>query len=298
MKQFLTIICLLFFAFGISRASAVELSFDSPESKIGLGRSIALEVLVDFQGEAVNTLEGRILIPESFEVLNINTAGSVINFWIQEPKIETDGIHFSGIIPGGFGGQLSDGTGTGNTLEILKLILEAEKEDINSITVTDIKAFLNDGFGTETGVVAKLWLYEISKSYTGGGVEVIFDSEPPEDFKPEIARDETVFSGQYFVVFSTQDKESGIKRYEIAERRGIKTRNYSVLNWKIAKSPYILEDQKIRSYVYIKVIDNTGNERIVVISPRYLLGWQYYLLILVIIMGVSFVYIKTKLKIL
>lgn len=277
--------------------SAVELSFDSPVYKIGLGKFIAIDVLVDFQGEAINTLEGRIHVPESFDIVNTNTAGSVINLWIQEPKIEVNSVYFSGIIPGGFGSQLSDGTGIGNELEILTITLEAKREDANSITAGDTKALLNDGFGTETDIATKPWFYEISESYTGGGVEAVIDSEPPGNFKPEVTRSETVFSGQYFVVFSTQDKESGMKRYEVAEQRGRKTENYSVLDWKITKSPYILEDQTLRSYIYVKAIDNTGNEIIAVVPPHNLLVRYWYVLILfIIIVGISFAYTKTKRK--
>ena len=104
----------------------------------------------------------------------------------------------------------------------------------------------------------------------------LWDGDPPEAFGIQIAQDQTLFDGQWFAVFSTQDKGSGIDRYEIHET----TRAYDVheldtkqIPWIKAESPYVLHDQKLRRYVYVRAIDKAGNARVAAISPRYPLSW-------------------------
>jgi len=91
---------------------------------------------------------------------------------------------------------------------------------------------------------------------------VMIDTTKPEVFKPEIGKDSSVFEGKYFLSFSTNDKLSGIDHYELME-----TRNKKQETWKRAKSPYVLEDQSLRSKIFVKAVDKAGNEQISKISP-------------------------------
>ena len=62
----------------------------------------------------------------------------------------------------------------------------------------------------------------------------------------------------HFLIFSTTDKQTGIDCYEIKE--GEK-------DWKKEKSPYLLEDQTLRSIIKVRAVDKAGNERIIWIKP-------------------------------
>jgi hypothetical protein len=99
---------------------------------------------------------------------------------------------------------------------------------------------------------------------------------------PEITRDSSIFDNKWFLVFATQDKGSGIDHYEILETRSnIKAilinkkifLNYFKKQWKIGESPYMLNDQKLQSYIFVKAIDKAGNERIVKLKPQNPLLW-------------------------
>jgi hypothetical protein len=61
-----------------------------------------------------------------------------------------------------------------------------------------------------------------------------------------------VFDGNYYVVFSTVDKQSGLDHYEIFESGA----------WKAVSSPYKLRNQSLKGGVQIKAIDKAGNERL------------------------------------
>ncbi|MDZ4260605.1 MAG: hypothetical protein U1A25_02970, partial [Candidatus Sungbacteria bacterium] len=82
---------------------------------------------------------------------------------------------------------------------------------------------------------------------------------------------EALFEGKRFLVFATQDKISGLDYYTIKESR----QNFFTFfsKWSQAKSPYVLQDQELRSSIFVKAVDNAGNKRIVKIMPSNPLMW-------------------------
>jgi len=99
----------------------------------------------------------------------------------------------------------------------------------------------------------------------------MIDTVPPQDFTPEIGQDQAIFEGKYFLSFSTYDGLSGIDHYEVLEisdrQQATGDREQVTGEWKIAQSPYLLEDQTLNSVIKIKAIDKAGNERVAEITP-------------------------------
>jgi hypothetical protein len=104
----------------------------------------------------------------------------------------------------------------------------------------------------------------------------MIDSTPPEDFKPEIGKDPAIFEGKYFLSFTTADKTSGIDFFEVKEGKR---------NFKRAESPYLLENQELKSIIKVKAVDKAGNERIAEIIPPAT-PFPYGLIILILIIAV------------
>jgi len=128
------------------------------------------------------------------------------------------------------------------------------------------------------------------------------DTKPPEEFKPEIGRDPSVFGGKYFLSFATTDAMSGVDYYEILEepQKNIFTRFFSqnrrktlretAQNWKIGESPYLLEDQSLQSIIKVKAVDKAGNERLAeIIPPAKPFPWIKLLITVVIIIVLAVV---------
>ena len=104
-----------------------------------------------------------------------------------------------------------------------------------------------------------------------------------------MASSPSIFEGKYFLVFATQDKGSGISHYEAVEFRSrnlefkkllnkalqfITNSKFQILDsYKTAESPYVLRDQKLRSYIYVKAVDKNGNERIITLTPQNPVFW-------------------------
>ena len=141
--------------------------------------------------------------------------------------------------------------------------------------------------GTEANLRLKAGQYKILKEKSSKRVlekKLTEDKIPPEPFGILVLKDPQVFEGKYFITFNTQDKQTGIDHYEVKE--GNK-------DWKIAESPYLLEDQKLQSIIKVKAIDKAGNERVVEFSPYlpkkppFLL---YFIVFVLVLVGVSIIW--------
>lgn len=130
----------------------------------------------------------------------------------------------------------------------------------------------------------------------------MIDRTGPEEFYPSVEK----IDGKYAVVFATTDTLSGIDHYEIAElapKRFFEIGNNKeieeVENWLDEKSPYVLEDQRLSSHIFVRAVDVAGNTRVAEIAPSRKFGredvWSLVLLALVVVIG-SWVLIKRKAK--
>jgi len=287
--------CILIFAFCIEDiVYAAELNLISHTQEINVGQQFQVDVILNTEGEQINAIEGKITFPRDLlELKKINDGNSIINFWIEKPKSAPEGqIVFSGIVPGGY----NDSQGL-----ILSITFLAKKEGSGLIEIQNAKTLLNDGKGTEAKL--KIFNFQFSIFKESPAIQPLVpkikDLEPPENFKPEIASDPTIFKGKYFLVFATQDKGSGIDHYEVLESRNQKIENR---NWRTVESPYLLKDQKLKSFIYVKAVDKAGNERIATLAPRYSLKWyekwENWIIIIIVtfILYLLWKVIKSKIK--
>ena len=275
-QNYLLVVSSVFILFAASSVSATEFFFDSETKEARPGAGFQTYVLLNAENEEINAVEGKIIFsPELLELQTIKDGNSFVNFWIEKPKNENGVIIFSGITPGGY----KDAKGL-----IFSVIFRAKKEGEASVEISEAKALLNDGRGTETKTGVKKLLVSIRADISVPSWSVPKDAEPPETFRPEIARDESLFDGKWFLVFATQDKSSGIDHYEVKESR---QKIFTLFQkWVLAESPYILADQELRSFIFMKAIDKAGNERIAKINPQNPLGWyENYENWLIIILG-------------
>jgi hypothetical protein len=273
---------------------AAEISFDTKVQEINVGQQFQVNVILNTEGEELNAVEGNVIFPNDLATLKeIRDGNSIISFWIERPherqetrNKEQGEIMFSGIIPGGY--KETNGF-------LFSALFTAKTEGKGIIEFRNIRALKNDGLGTPANVKISNFQFNIKdvrRPYMDVRRPEIKDSEPPEDFKPEIASDPNIFDGKYFLVFAAQDKGLGIEHYEVLESRKQKIENR---RWETAGSPYLLKDQKLRSFIYVKVIDKAGNERIVSLAPRYPLKWYEFPLVwIIIILGVVILYIFRK----
>lgn len=252
---------MLFFA---SPVSATTMRANMLSTDIPLDQDVVIPIVLETGGELINAVEGVLYFESAgISMRDIRIGGSEVPFWIVSPVIENEEVRFSGVIPGG---RTDD-------VMLFSIVVRGDASGTAHLSAKGIRVLLNDGKGTETSssfdpmtIVAK----EGAVLPSGSILEE--DKESPEEFIPEIVKDDALSDGAYTLVFLTQDKNSGIDRYEIFETRREMTASEDVA-WKTVTSPYRIQDQSLKSYIFIRAIDREGNVRLVRIDPQVPLAW-------------------------
>jgi len=289
----------LIFIFNPAKAFAAEFSLDSQSKEISAGQEFKVDFNINTEKESINSVEGKIdFTADSLELSEIRTGDSIVNFWIDKPEYKNGGIIFSGITPGGY--VLDKGL-------IFSIIFKAKKEGTALIGMENVAALENDGKGTESKVTSSALRIDIFGAGQSQEENLqIVDKEAPDLFKPEVSRDPNLFDNKWFVAFVAQDKGSGIAKYEVKESRyaifsalGGPASGWGFSKWVETNSPYVLTDQELKSFIFIKAIDNAGNERIVKLPPQNPIPWyadfeNWFIIVLAII--VAFIYFLLRKK--
>ncbi len=259
-------------------ASAARLYFEPQESFIGYKGDFWLAINIEAE-DSINAAEIGVYIPKNIQLYDANEGGSIINLWTVKPVFDETSrlLTFAGIIPGGFANNKA-------TLLLLKVKAIGNGNALFSFDKSKTIIYLN----TPNGIKDDLILENVKLSIAPGKENIAvgtFDYDVPESFVPEIARDNNIFGGKWFLVFTTQDKGSGIDHYEIQENRKEKM---EVGRWRQIESPYLLEDQELRSYIYLMAIDKAGNQRLIKMMPKnplelYTNYWLWGIILLIVI---------------
>lgn len=280
-------------------AAAATLYIDPPRPTLNRGDAVTLSVRLDTDeaaGECINAIDGVITYNEAINPVDLAIGQSILPVWVEQPRIDKEKrqITFAGGIPNGYCGRVEGDPKLTNT--ILQLVFRApgltvgggESSSLGTVTfLPETKAYLNDGFGTEANlqtIGAELTLNQVV------GTEIVdewrdavaADEIPPEEFSITLERDEFAFEQQYYIVFNTTDKQSGLSHYEVIEELPEEVRLFSfgaaTAPWLETRSPYILKDQTLRSTIRVRALDKAGNEYVATLAPQNATGaplWVY-----------------------
>lgn len=283
LKRFLFIIGALLAILAVPRYTlASELGFTPPANALHAGESFTVNLWLNHSGEPVNAMEGTVVFdPRQIELKDVRDGNSIINFWVDKPVVEPTAsrLKFAGIIPGGY-----EGKGL-----LLTLVFEARKEGPAALRLENMRLLRDDGKGTEVKVQTTGESLVILPSTMAGTAPVSIpeDTEPPEPFTPEVAQNPDLFDGQYFLVFATQDKSSGIDHYEVREGNDA---------YAVAESPYLLKSQRLDEGIYVKAVDKADHERVEFAAARNPKAWyaEVWWMLLLILVGLAIAMRKRK----
>lgn len=257
-------ITLLFFILVFSSLPSVVLAaeffLETDKTRLEVGDEVIITAIVSTQ-EAANAIEGELVFtPGQFTVKKLYTGGSVLTFWINYPKERlSDTVSFSGITPGGF---------TGAYEKVLEIHLVADRAGTSTITFANMRLLAHDGLGSDISYDKRPLVLRVEESSdTDRESSDIVDTDPPEPFTPIITSNPDLFDGKSVLIFTTQDKQTGIDSYYVKEYKYRLQRYFSL--WQEVESPYVLRDQTGKSFVEVKAIDIAGNERVVSVLPSF-----------------------------
>lgn len=298
LTKFSLIFLLLFFL--PSALQAAVLYLEPAEGLIGPGDSMAIDIKIDVDKDCINTIEAYINYPQDYmRLVNFITGESLINLWVDKPNsFDLDDvnrlgiIHLAGGIPGGYCGRIPGDPGISNMVgrmifRIPNLIISDTKLTELQVNFLDnSRVLLNDGFGSEDKLTVKGANFRVSKRplnlKEGWRERIDNDNIPPEPFVIELRQNPAMFDGEYYIIFYTTDKQTGVDHYEVLEIRpeekiGVQPKRTFLdylLGWKRkppvweqAEMPYLLEDQSLASIIKVRAVDKAGNERMVEYIP-------------------------------
>jgi hypothetical protein len=264
-------------------AQGARLYLEPANGQYHQGDTFIAEVKLDTESEEINTAQVNLTFPQNLlEAVDFSKGNSILTLWPEGPSFsnQTGKIYFVGGIPGGYSGK--DGL-------LGKIIFKAKKEGEATVQIKeDSQVLLNDGMGTP------------AKLNTGGAIFRVLaekrevpedewqkllekDKIPPDPFEIKIGKEATVFEGKYFIAFSTIDKQTGLDHFQVKEGKR---------NWKRVESPYLLEDQSLKSIIKVKAVDKAGNERISEYFPPKK-PFPYWIIVLILVgIGVIWVILK------
>jgi len=256
----------------IARPAHAAILYLTPDSgEYNLGDIFVAEIRLDTQGEYINAVEVNIVYPsDTFTVRDFSKGNSVLTLWAEEPSYGDGALSFIGGVPAGY--QSWDGV-LGRIIFRVKASTQQDIAQTIAANIADVKflensrALLNDGAGTEASLKIKNAAYTILSEETTEiedvwQQEIAMDTTAPEAFIAEIRKDLNVYNGEYFIIFSTVDKQTGIDHYEVLESwEGGTVEN------KDAHSPYLLENQELSGIIRVRAVDKAGNEAIYEIGP-------------------------------
>jgi len=256
---------------------AASLYLDPKEEEYYLGDHFGIKIRIDPEGECINTISVDLTFPNEILIFEGADFGdSIITIWLEKPssldakKInETGKISFSGGIPGGYCGRIPGDPGLTNVVGEIwffipsMIVGEVKEKEVEIKILETSQVFLNDGKGTKAKVNfqnSKIKILPSSGEATNQWKEKLAkDGIPPEPFEIQIQKDPLIFDGKYFIIFHTTDKQTGIDYYMVKEGER---------EWKIASSPYLLENQNLDEEIKVKAVDRAGNETIVTYYPK------------------------------
>ncbi len=239
-------------------ANAASIYLDPNTATYGPGDTFVVSVRLDNADECINAAHVDIEYPKnSLKAVDFSSGGSIFSIWVGEPKIGADKgvVSFEGGIPGGYCGRIQGDPALSNILgKLVFTVINADAKKAVVRPALSSRAYLNDGLGTAIELGSEVATITLARESVGKANawldEVNTDTIPPDAFVVQVESTRGVFSGRYYAVFSTVDKQSGIDHYEIFERGG----------WVKASSPHMLWDQTLRGGVKIKAVDKAGNE--------------------------------------
>lgn len=301
----------LFLTTGVSTVAAATLYLDPGTPTLHSGDSATLAVRLDVDEmaeECVNTVSAVISYPANIEPVDVSIGESIFSMWVEQPTIHRDSrtITFAGGIPNGYCGRVVGDPRLSNIL--MKLVVMVPgfsiggSDDSNTAEIyfTDESfAYLNDGQGTVVSVASYPSKISIIRKpgaelQNAWQKEVDADKISPEEFSISLQRDEKAFSGKYYIVFNTSDKQTGIDHYEVIEEPmsqfGAFQWGRADAPWITTRSPYVLKDQSLNSIVRVKAVDKAGNERIANLLPdESMRTMSYSQIITIAVAGASLV---------
>jgi len=128
-------------AFAQNAPQTATLFFSNPSTQVKDGDKITINVEVNSGGQSINAVSGTVTFPgDLVHAVSLNTDGSIIKLWTEEPKLRGNDILFEGVI-------LNPGF-NGTNGKIFSITFEAIATGTVNLNFNNGAILANNGLGT------------------------------------------------------------------------------------------------------------------------------------------------------
>lgn len=268
-------------------ADAASISVGVDPATLRVGETATVAVTLRTEGEIINAVEGSVSLPETLIVRAVRFTGSVVPLWLEEPhEVGAGTFSFAAVLPGGYQNAGAEESIQGN---LFTLIVEATGEGQGHVALSNARAYLNNGEGTQAPLTREAGAITIS-GRGGTSQDLPVDGVPPEALTVDVVDGDTLGVPGRALVFFAQDKDSSIEGYEVA--RSFFPLPAFLLMFAPAESPVTLSVLDTFRLVTVRASDASGNTRVTTVAPGGVLGYLPTLVLVILISALLIIYRK------
>lgn len=165
-------------------------------SVASVGDTVKIAVTLSSIEEGVNAVSGSLVLPDSLKFQSIDTSGSIVSFWVEEPHVVARTVRFEGV-------TLNPGF-IGTNGRVFTVTCVAMRPGTHRLVLSDGSALRNDGTGTN--ILETLGVATIS--IRTAPTEYIQESLTPSSTEGQIPT-EHVVAFPVITEYSSQISEGG-----------------------------------------------------------------------------------------
>ena len=292
-KNKISYLSLILMSFGIfsfsTNANASVLSIGAPTT-VSVGQRISVDILVDPEGQSINSIESTIIFsPTFFDFNGFSLEQSSIPIWVEKPKEKVKGsVYFSGVIPGGIDRLYDPMSSTNRAIPIVRLFFISKTSGNTDFKIGNSQVLQNDGRGTATSLTTKGINIAITPN-TNKEVPnpILADTSIPKPFKVDIIERSVFGKTPRLAIFSAEDEEGGIEHYEVA---------IGDSDFQEAESPFPLPYRLFSYQLTARAYDYSGNfrEQQIIVPGEKPYGLGIAILVLLVIFISYRLYTRVK----
>lgn len=298
----LNIVLALFSNIRAVEAKKLPIIIINSTNKIQIDHNFNIEILIDANGKSINAISGTIEFSKNIIVKNINFNNSIINMWVNIPRVELLNnkriIKFSGIIPGGFSGIIKANDSNSKPGKLFDIDFYADIVENISIHSSNVNVYLNDGYGSKLNIQDFTKNIEIIKrdkkliDFNKQNINTAGTKENNIDLSPPIINSVSIIDsgdGNDILTLNVFDNESGI--------RDVRVRFFSFFKWhkwNSFENSIITPKFSIIAQIFVENNDKLSIIKNVYFYDKIVLFIISSLILLILIL--ILVYIKTKRK--
>ncbi len=258
---------------------AATLSLGAPTS-VTVGMPIAIDVVIDTGGVAVNSVEASIPYPSDLLTFTgYQDNAGVVPFWIKPPTAEKGTISFTGGIPGGV--SQSVGATTTAKVTLVRLLFTPTHAGSAVVRIGSSTVLQNDGKGTPLSYItsgATISIKAVGAVLGQSEPTVSPDTTAPLPLTAQLIPRDRSTNTPALLIFHTADQESGISSYQVKLGWG---------RWHDAVSPYPVPHRFFSTRATIRAIDGAGNMQTTHIAIPGTTPW-WVVAVVIAVLGAGF----------